>query len=67
MKLIVYKYYVRMVDANGSNNRAKEIIAISEEEAIESTRHEKWWYDEGTGKNAKNIKYPVIFTATLVE
>lgn len=58
------KYLVQLYES-GSEILIKSntIIASSKEEAIEKSRHDKWWYDEGTGLNHKPLKYPLTFVA----
>lgn len=48
-------------------NRSDNTIAVSEEEAIENVRKSHWWYDEGTGYDHHKIRYPLTFTAKIID
>ncbi len=60
----VHEYAVSMHDAKGELCKKKTVIAASQREAIDMTRKDKWWYDEGSGHSHREIGYPVRFTAS---
>jgi hypothetical protein len=66
-RVVVNKYTVRMWENQADNSiKSKQVLAASEEEAIESERHKPWWYDEGVGRNYRPLLYPLTFTADIV-
>ena len=65
--MIVNKYRVEMYECGkDSISRASSTIAASEEEAIEKLRHDKFWYNEGTGHDYRKIEFPVTFKAKII-